>query len=68
MLFKYQIEIDINESAVYEKYPNYKFNYSSPKELADSIAFGVQYEADTDMSKDGLKQWGYSIKVKRLKS
>lgn len=66
MIFKYEIEIEIDEENISRKYPNYKFNYSNPKELADSIAFGLEREGDTDMAKDGLKEWGYSIKVKVL--
>jgi hypothetical protein len=68
--FKYQLEVEIviNEHTINEKYPNYKWNFNSPKELADSLVPTIVYEADTDMSKDGLSKWGYSIKVKRKES
>lgn len=67
MIFKYKLEyeIEIDEKNINEKYPNYKYNFNSPKELADSLVPTKIYEADTDMSKDGLEQWGYSINIKR---
>jgi len=65
--FRYEVEIEIDEESVFQKYPNYKFNYSNPKELADSIAFGLEREAETNMAKDGMKEWGYSVKVKTLR-
>jgi len=68
MVFKYKLEyeIEIDENTINEKYPNYKWNFNSPKELADSLVPTTIYEADTDMSKDGLDKWGYSIKIKRI--
>jgi hypothetical protein len=66
MIFKYNLEyeIEIDEVNINKKYPNYRFNFDSPKELADSLVPTVIYEADTNMSKDGLDKWGYSIKIK----
>jgi hypothetical protein len=65
--FKYTVEyeIEIDENNIIDKYPNYEFNFNSPKELADSLVPATVYEADTDMSKDGLDKWGYSIKIKK---
>lgn len=70
MIFKYKLEyeIEIDEKNINEKYPNYKYNFNSPKELADSLVPIKIYEADTDMSEDGLDKWGYSIKIKRVKN
>ena len=67
MVFKYKLEyeIEIDENNINKKYSNYKYNFNSPKELADSLVPTTIYEADTDMSKDGLEKWGYSIKVKK---
>lgn len=67
MRFKYEIIIEVDEENVSQKYPNYRFNSGNPKELADSIAFGITIEGETDMSKDGWEEWGYSIKAKAVK-
>jgi hypothetical protein len=67
--FKYQLEIElvIDEENINEKYPNYKFNYDSIEQFADSLVSEESFEGDTDMSKDGLKQYGYSIMKKRTR-
>jgi hypothetical protein len=67
--FKYQLEIEIviDEENINEKYPNYKFNYDSVEDFADSLVPEESYEADINMSKDGLEQWGYSITKKRIR-
>lgn len=70
MIFKcvLEYEIEVDEENICEKYPNYSINFESASDLADRIVpNGDVYEADTNMSKDGLKEWGYSIKAKRLK-
>jgi len=54
MIFKYKVEFE-----------NYKWNFNSLKEFADYLIPTTRYEADTDMSKDGLEKWGYSIKIKK---
>lgn len=68
-IFKYSLEIEIvvDEENIHTKYPNYKFNYDSIEQFADSLVLEESYEADTDMSKDGLEQWGYTIRKKRTK-
>ncbi len=63
MIFKYTVEIEVDENNIEEKYPNYQFNYCSPQELADSVAYSLEIEGDTDMRKNGLDLFGYSIKV-----
>ena len=66
MIFKYKIEIEIDEENISQKYPNYNINYSNSKELADSIAFGLEQAGGTNMAEDGLEEWGYSIKVENI--
>lgn len=63
--FKYllEVEIAIDEKNINEKYPNYKWNFDSIEQFADSLVL----EESTDMSKDGLARWGYSITKKRTK-
>ncbi|GHV33925.1 hypothetical protein FACS1894178_0440 [Bacteroidia bacterium] len=64
--FSYKVEIEIDENAVFKKYPNYKYNFVSPKELADHIIACLQDEGGCDMSKDGMENFGYSIKAIEL--
>ncbi|CAC9606326.1 hypothetical protein [uncultured Gammaproteobacteria bacterium] len=71
MIFKctLEYEIEVDEENIYEKYPNYGINYDSSKDFANRLVpDGDVYEVDTNISKHGLEEWGYSIKVKRLKS
>lgn len=67
--FKYKLEVEIiiDEENINKKYPNYKFNYDSIEDFADFLVPIESYEADTDMSKDGLEKWGYSITKKRTR-
>lgn len=67
--FKYQLEVEIiiDEENINKKYPNYKFNYDSIEQFADSLVPEESYEGNTDISKDGLEQWGYSITKKKTK-
>jgi len=69
MNFKYLLEIEIivDEKSINQKYPNYKFNYDSIEQFADSLVPEESYEGDTNMSKNGLKQYGYSIIKKRTR-
>ena len=39
--------------------------FDSIEQFADYLVPEESYEADTDMSKDGLEQWGYSITKKK---
>ncbi|MDD3007547.1 MAG: hypothetical protein RBR70_11780 [Arcobacter sp.] len=68
-IFKYLLEVKIviDEENINQKYPNYKWNFDSIEEFADSLVSEESYEADTDMSKNGLEEWGYSITKKRIK-
>ncbi len=65
MIFKYEVEIEVDEESVTQKYPNYISNYQHPRELAESIAFGFEYSSEFNVAKDGLKDWGYSVEVKK---
>jgi len=67
--FKYivEVEIVIDEDNINEKYSNYRWNYDSIEDFANSLVLEESFEADTDMSKDGLELWGYSIKKKRVR-
>lgn len=67
--FKYQLDIEIiiDEENINQKYPNYKFNYDSIEQFANSLISEESYEGDTNMSKDGLKKWGYSITKKKTR-
>lgn len=68
-IYKYNLEVEIviDEENINEKYPNFKWNYNSMEDFADSLVPEETYEADTDMSKDGLKEWGYSITKKKMR-
>lgn len=60
---RFIVEIEVDTKTISKKYPNYKYNYNSPDELIKSLIKGFTCEGDTDMSKDGLKEWGYSKRV-----
>lgn len=68
-IFKYKLEIEIviEEDNICEKYPNYKWNYNSIEDFANSLVPEESYESDTNILKDGLELWGYSIKKKRTR-
>ena len=61
--FSYRIDVEIDETEVFKKHQNYKYNFNSPNELAESIIANVVNEGGCDMSKDGMQSWGYSIKA-----
>jgi len=60
---RFIVEIAVNEKTVAQKYPNYDCNYDSPEELIDRVMDNFKFEAETDMSKDGMRVWGYSKKI-----
>jgi len=60
---RFIVEVAVNEKTVARKYPNYDCNYDTPDELIDAIMLNFKFEADTDMSKNGMKEWGYSKKI-----
>lgn len=62
---QFLVEIEVDEKNVAKKYPNYSINWDSPEELIDSLMRDFIFEADTDMSKDGLTEWGYAKRIIR---
>lgn len=60
------LTIEVDNEQIVKKYPNYKFNFSSPDEFIKWTIEGMKYAGNTNMSKDGIKEWGYSIKIKKL--
>ncbi|MEK7723167.1 MAG: hypothetical protein AAB336_02360 [Acidobacteriota bacterium] len=63
MIFKYEVEIEIDEKTIEQKYPNFQLNYSNPKEFADNTAFCWEVEGLEEDEK-GLERWGYEVRVK----
>jgi hypothetical protein len=61
---RYVVEISVDIKKIADKYPNYRFNYDNPMDFIKAQANNIKFVADTDMSKNGMKEWGYSIKVK----
>lgn len=66
MIFRYDVEIDVDEKTITQKYPNYEFNFSNSKEFADRIASCWEVEG-LEGNEKGLEKWGYAIKVKKSK-
>ena len=64
---KFILEIEVDEKNIVKKYPNYQFNFTSSEEFISHLINNIIYEADINMSKDGLKKWGYSIKIRKEK-
>ena len=64
---RFILEIEVDENKVQQKYPNYRWTYDKPEELIKAVANDVKFIAGVDMSKDGMRQWGYSVKVKEMK-
>lgn len=62
------LTIEVDNKSIIKKYPNYRFNYRKPEDLIKSIIYDMKFIAGTNMSKDGMKEWGYSIKIKEKKS
>lgn len=66
MIYKYEIELEIDEETIHLKYPNYKINYSNPKKFADVTISNIIHLLDIDLSVYGLEKLGYSIKAKEI--
>lgn len=61
---RFVVEIEVDEKNISDKYPNFKLNYGTNfKEFIKSLMKDFEYEGNTNMAKDGLKEWGYSKKV-----
>jgi hypothetical protein len=57
------VRIEVDEEEVKQKYPNYRLNYDNPEQFIKAVVNDLRFIAGVNMSKDGMKQWGYSIKV-----
>ena len=53
--FNFNIEVLVDIDKLKEKYPNYRFNYSSPYQFIESLI--------NDIEKDYMEEYGYSIKM-----
>lgn len=57
------VTIEVDEEKLKQKYPNYRLNYDNTDQFINAVANDIRFIAGTDMSKDGMEQWGYSIKI-----
>ncbi len=64
---KFMVEIEVDEKNIEKKYPNYNINFSSPNNFIAHLVEDFIYDADINMSVNGLKKWGYSKKIKEIK-
>lgn len=53
--FNFNIEVLVDTDKLKEKYPNYKFNYSSSYQFIEMLI--------NDIEKDHMEEYGYSIKM-----
>ena len=61
---EFTVTIEVDEDKITELYPNYRFNWGNPDDFIEATMKSITIEGDTDMSKDGMKSWGYSITYK----
>lgn len=60
---QFLIEIEVDEKNIAKKYPNYSINYDNPNQLIEMLLADFIFDGETDMSKDGLKEWGYAKRI-----
>lgn len=60
---RFIVEIEVDEDSIWDKYPNFKYNWSNAQEFIEDTIKSFEQSADTDLRKNGLKEWGYSVKV-----
>jgi len=65
---RFIVEIEVDLKTIEKKYPNYKINYNNADEFISSLMNNFKFEGDTDMSKNGLKKWGYAKRVGEIES
>jgi hypothetical protein len=53
--FNFNIEVEVDIDKLKEKYPNYRFNYSSPYQFIESLI--------NDIQQDHMEEFGYCIKM-----
>jgi hypothetical protein len=64
----FTVEIAVDADNISTMYPNYRFCFSKPEELIALLANDLKFCGETDLSKDGMRKRGYSIKIKRILS
>ena len=60
---RFIVEIEVDEKNIAKKYPNYQFNFNTPTDLIKHIMGCFVIEGNTNMAKEGLKEWGYAKRV-----
>ena len=63
MIKRFIVEIEVDENNIAKKYPNYSINYSTEEKFIKSLIKSFTIEGNTDMSKNGLKKWGYAKRI-----
>ena len=53
--YEYIIKVKVDKKNISKKYPNYKFDYESPKEFADALVLGSELVNSCDFVKYGYK-------------
>ena len=63
---QFLVTIEVDSEAIIYKYPNYKYNFKSIEDFIDFIANDVQWVGNINMSRDGMEEYGYSVKIKQI--
>jgi hypothetical protein len=64
----FNLEIAVAVDEIANKYPNYRFNFDNPTQFIEMLINDLKFIGETDMSKEGMEKWGYSIVVKNQPS
>lgn len=64
---KFDLEISVNIKEVQHKYPNYRFNFNKVEDFVNFIVNELRYSGDIDLSKESMKEFGYSVNIKPKK-
>ncbi len=54
MIYKYEIELEIDEETIHLKYPNYNIEYLHPNEFVEAAISNIIDALDIDLSVYGL--------------
>jgi len=61
------LEIEVDEENIKNKYPNFGSNYEDGTDFIDTITNDMVTSIDgVNLSRDGIKTWGYSVKITDL--
>jgi hypothetical protein len=60
---RFIVQIEVDEKNIAKKYPNYNLNWDNANDFIKGIMNDFKFDGDTNTSKDGIKEWGYSKKV-----